>query len=363
MSRSGGVTRTVGNKRRVVVLLLAVVISFGWANTPLPAQTEETPDELADLTLEELMKLDVLPISVLGTHIHLAGEWMIGYKFMFMRMDGNRNGTDRKTVGDVLQDFPIAPTDMNMAMHMVEVMYAPSNDLTLMAMFPYFQLSMDHVTRKGVLFTTESQGIGDVSFSALYTVYGDVERGRHRLLVIPGLSFPTGSIDEKGETPAGPDQQLPYPMQLGSGTFDLLSGLAYLGESDNWAWQAQATGTIRLGKNSRDYRLGNRLRVTPSVSRKLTDTTSLSAEIEGYIWGNIHGADPELNPAIVPTANPSLRGGARIDLVFGLNVYVPEGRYDGNRLALEVGFPVYQSLDGPQLETDWRLRAGWNWTF
>ena len=251
MSRSDRVIRTVGDKRRVVVLLLLVIISFGWANAPLPAQqTEEKPDELADLTLEELMKLDILPINVLGTHTHLAGEWMIGYKFMFMRMNGNRDGTDRKTVSDVLQDFPVAPTDMTMAMHMVEVMYAPSNDLTLMAMFPFLQLSMDHVTRSGLAFTTESQGIGDVSFSALYTVYGDVERGRHRLLVIPGLSFPTGSIGEKGETPAGPDQQLPYPMQLGSGTFDLLSGLAYLGESDNWAWDAQAMGTIRLGKTA-----------------------------------------------------------------------------------------------------------------
>ena len=364
MRRSDRVTRTAGNKRRIVVLLLAVIISIGWSNTLLPAQeTEETPDELADLTLEELMKLDVLPISVLGTHTHLAGEWMIGYKFMFMRMNGNRDGTDGKTVGDVLQDFPIAPTDMTMAMHMVEVMYAPSNDLTLMAMFPYLRLSMDHVTRSGLAFTTESQGIGDVSFSALYTVYGDVERGRHRLLLIPGLSFPTGSIGEKGETPAGPDQQLPYPMQLGSGTFDLLSGLAYLGESDNWAWDAQAMGTIRLGENSRDYRLGNRLRLTSSVSRKLTNATSLFTGIEGYIWGNIHGADSQLNPAIVPTANPSLRGGERIDLVFGLNVYAPAGRYEGNRLALEVGFPVYQSLEGPQLETDWRLSAGWNWSF
>ena len=83
---------------------------------------------------------------------------MIGYKFMLMRMDGNRDGTDRKTVA--------------MAMHMVEVMYAPSNDLTLMAMFPYLQLSMDHVTRKGLTFTTESQGIGDISRMA--------GRGRNR---------------------------------------------------------------------------------------------------------------------------------------------------------------------------------------
>ncbi len=222
---------------------------------------------------------------------------------------------------------------------------------------------MDHVTRSGLTFTTESEGIGDVSFSALYTVYGDVERGWHRLLVIPGLGFPTGSIGEKGETPAGPDQQQPYPMQLGSGTFDLLSGLAYLGESGDWAWDAQAMGTIRLGENSRDYRLGNRLRLTSSVSRKLTNATSLFTGIEGYIWGDIHGADPQLNPAIVPTANPSLRGGERIDIVFGLNVYAPEGGLEGNRLAVEAGFPVYQSLDGPQLETDWRLSAGWNWSF
>ncbi len=126
MSRSDRVIRTVGDKRRFVVLLLVVIISFGWANAPLPAQqTEEKPDELADLTLEELMKLDILPINVLGTHTHLAGEWMIGYKFMFMRMDGNRDGTDRKTVSDVLQDFPVAPTEMTMAMHMVEVHCCP----------------------------------------------------------------------------------------------------------------------------------------------------------------------------------------------------------------------------------------------
>ncbi len=28
-----------------------------------------------------------------------------------------------------------------------------------------------------------------------------------------------------------------------------------------------------------------------------------------------------------------------------------------------VGLPVYQWLDGPQLETDWRLTAAWDWTF
>ena len=351
------------SRRRVCVWLLAVLISFGWAHTSLLAQeTEEPPTGLTDLSLEELMATDVVPINVLGTHTHLAGEWMIGYKFMFMRMDGNRDGPDRRTASEVLQDFPVTPTDMNMAMHMIEVMYAPSNDLTLMAMFPFLQLSMDHLTRTGVQFTTESQGIGDVSLSALYTVYGDIETG-HRLVVIPGLSCPTGSIGEKDRTPAGPDQQLPYPMQLGSGTFGLLPGFAYLGESENWSWLARATGTIQLGKNSNDYSLGDRLLLTSRISRKLTNTSSLSARIAGLIWGNIDGADPQLNPVIVPTADPNRRGGERIDILFGVNVYVPKGSLKGNRLALEVGFPLYQALNGPQLETDWRVTAGWSWPF
>ncbi len=353
----------IRNQTRLIIALLLVAILIAWTNTPLLAQqTQEAPEDLADLTLDELMELDVLYINVLGTHTHLAGEWMNGYKFMFMKMQGNLDGTNRRTAGDVLQDFPVTPTDMNMAMHMIEVMYSPWNDLTLMAMFPYLDISMDHLTRSGVQFTTETQGIGDISLSGLYTVYGEVEKGGHRLLVIPGLSFPTGSIDERGDTPAG-NQQLPYPMQLGSGTFDLLAGFAYLGESESWAWLTEAKGTIRLGKNSRDYSLGNQLHLNAWVSRLLTSMTSLSAQIDGFIWGNIDGADPELNPAVVPTADPNRRGGKRVDFVLGLNLYASEGRFNGNRLAIEAGLPVYQSLDGPQLENDWRLAAVWNWTF
>ena len=361
MTGPASLIRTLNQKRLTIALLLVATLG-AWAGTPLLAQESQCPGDLTDLSLEELMELDVLSVSVLGTHTHLAGEWMIGYRFMFMRMQGNRDGTSRQSSGDVLQNFPVTPTEMNMAMHMFEVMYVPSRDLTLMAMFPYLRLSMDHLTRSGVQFTTESQGLADISFSGLYTVYGDAEKGGHRLLVIPGVSFPTGSIDQKDDTPAG-HQRLPYPMQLGSGTFDLLPGFAYLGESENWAWLTEVKGTVRLGKNSRDYSLGDRLHLNASLSRRLTRVTRLSARMEGFIWENIDGADPELNPAMVPTADPNRRGGKRVDFVLGLNLYGPEGRFKGNRLAIEAGLPVYQSLDGPQLENDWQLTAGWHWTF
>ena len=60
---------------------------------------------------------------------------------------------------------------------------------------------------------------------------------------------------------------------------------------------------------------------------------------------------------------PESAAGQRIDLLFGLNLFRSDGRLAGNRITLEGGLPVYQSLDGPQLETSWRIQVGWEFTF
>ena len=62
---------------------------------------------------------------------------------------------------------------------------------------------------------------------------------------------------------------------------------------------------------------------------------------------------------IVPTAAPDLSVGGRVDLLVGAAFAPQTGLLRGHRLALEVGRPVYQSLDGPQLETDWTATQGW----
>ena len=43
---------------------------------------------------------------------------------------------------------------------------------------------------------------------------------------------------------------LPFPMQIGSGTFDWRPGLTYIGHADRLSWGSQVLGTIRTGKNS-----------------------------------------------------------------------------------------------------------------
>ncbi|MEQ9618234.1 MAG: transporter [Deltaproteobacteria bacterium] len=304
------------------------------------------------------------PIGVMGEHTHSAGEFMLSYRYMFMNMDGMRIGTNRVSNQRVLEDFMVTPTDMDMQMHMFGLMYAPTDFITLMGMIPYVKKSMNHLTRMGVRFKTESEGLGDIKLTGLIKIF---DAHNQRVHLNAGISFPTGSIDKKDNTPAGPNQQLPYPMQLGSGTVDLLPGITYLGQHSMVSWGAQVSGTIRLGENDRDYSLGNRFDATAWGAWDWFNWVSTSARMDWQSWGNIDRADPALNPAMVPTADPDLQGGDRLDLLFGLNFYVPEGPalIKGQRLAVEFGFPVYQDLNGPQLETDWVLWLGWQyaWSF
>ena len=249
---------------------------------------------------------------------------------------------------------------MNMAM----LMYAPSDYLTLMATAPYIKKEMDHETTAGVRFTTRSEGIGDIEVKGIYTFYGEPD-DKHRLMFAGGFSLPTGSIDRKDiqANPANGQQKLPYPMQLGSGTVDFLPGLAYLGEVDRWAWGAEALATVRLGTNSNSYSLGNQYSFSFWGNWKWKNTVAPFFRMDTKIWGNIDGADPELNPATVPTADPNLRGGERVDLILGINFYQPRGKFKGHRFAIEAGAPIYQSLDGPQLETDLLFSVGWTYTW
>ncbi len=304
------------------------------------------------------------PIGVMGDHTHAPGEWMLSYRYGRMNMSGNRSGTDELTAAQVRADFMVAPLSMDMEMHMFGIMYGVNERLTLMGMLPYVEKSMDHLGGMGT-FTTRSKGIGDTKITGLYTLRNtqDANQVNTRVHATFGLSLPTGSITERDTTPMGPNQKLPYPMQLGSGTFDPILGLTYVQERPTWSFGGQVSTTIRMGKNNEGYRLGNEGKATLFAARPINDYASLSLRLEGSAWGNIHGQDNDLNPAMVPTARTDLRSGRRVDGFVGINLLQNEGALKDHRLALEYGLPLYQNLKGPQLEVDHRLMLGWQWAF
>jgi len=151
-------------------------------------------------------------------------------------------------------------------------------------------------------------------------------------------------------------------MQLGSGTWDLLPGLTYLGNNDTLNWGAQGVAVVRLGDNDNDYTLGDRFNLTGWIAKNWTSQWSSSLRVNGEWWGNIDDSDKKLSPMapnMVPTADPDKRAGRRFDLLLGASFAPASGWFQGQRFAAEFGAPVYQNLDGPQLETDWTVTFGW----
>ena len=324
------------------------------------------------------------PIGVMGDHIHKKGEWMLSYRYMHMQMKDNADGTDDLDPETIVTTIPnrfsgmpmqpptlrVVPTEMTMGMHMIGLMYAPTDKLTLMAMTSFVQKEMSHITFQGGMgtsqlgtFTTETNGLGDTRISALV---GLLAKDNHRLHINAGFSIPTGSITREDEilTPleTRPRVRLPYPMQLGSGTLDLLPGITYYSRFNDLGWGAQLLGTVRLGENAEEYRLGNLIQFTGWGSYQLARWISSGLRFTYKEQGKIEGIDPEI-VAPVQTADPDFQGGTHLDGSISVNLIGQSGFIQNHRLAFEYGIPLIQELNGPQMKTKSTLILGWQYAF
>lgn len=319
--------------------------------------------------------LDHAPIGVMGDHRHGRGEVMISYRFMHMDMAGIQIGTDDVTPEQVATTVPnrffgapgqpptlrIVPTSMRMDMHMAGLMYGVTDDVTLMVMGTYITKEMDHITFQGGMgttqlgtFRTRTADLGDTKVSALIGITDTVHLNA-------GVSIPTGTITEEAQilTPMGmePTVRTPYPMQIGSGTFDLEPGITYRDQSEHFGWGAQVRGTIRLGTNDEGYSFGDRYMATAWVAAAITPGVAISGRIQAETLGQIDGIDPQI-VGPVQTANPDFQGGESITAFAGVNFAATSGALKGWRLGIEGGVPLVQDLNGPQMPTDFTLTVG-----
>ncbi|MEJ6571117.1 MAG: hypothetical protein QNL39_03955 [Akkermansiaceae bacterium] len=297
------------------------------------------------------------PIGVMGDHIHRKGGLMASYRYMFMNMESNYEGSSKISDTAARNGYMMNATDMQMEMHMLGVMYAPTDKLTLMLMSNYIDTSMGMINGMGVKATMRSLGWGDTTLAAYYGLYKNSGSSAHLGL---GVSAPTGSIDEK--MPNG--RHMGYPMQLGSGTWDLKPSFTWLRESNDWSYGSQLSAVIHLDENDNGYTLGDSAALTGWVSRRLNAWSAVSLRLTGSTWENVDGhvnqmpvipMGPLAGQPAAAVADPDARGGSRLDLSLGLNLWSTE---NGTRFAIEGGAPIYQDLDGPQLGTAWFVTAG-----
>ena len=336
------------------------------------------------------------PLGVTGDHAHGGGKLMLSYRFMGMAMEGLLDGTDSISTEEALRHYQMVPTAMQMQMHMFGMMLAPHDSVTFMAMTSYQSNFMemqgahthgggDHDHPVGHQ-EMESAGLGDLRFSALIPL---LDTSNVDLILNAGVSIPTGAIDVEGTHGGDALIVLPYPMQLGSGSFELRPAVTFARTSGFWSYGAQARAAIPLNNNSRDYRLAPTVGSTLWGARKLNDWLSISVRGSIQNWENIttsmehtesehdahagHDHDSHTAPAaptqttyMSPTMDPKLQGGTRANLVTGVNFIVPDrfvGILAGQRLAVEFQMPVYQNLEGPQMALGWTIVAGWQYAF
>ena len=318
------------------------------------------------------------PIGVMGDHMHKTGEWMFSYRYMSMSMEDNLQGSNNispEGIRDSGLGLRVVPLQMTTDMHMFGAMYAPSDKLTLMLMVNYVEKEMDHLTfmmpmgpmmpmsmNETGVFTTKTSDIGDTKIGALYSLRSGDNTNIHLNL---GLSIPTGKIDYTDQilTPMNttPSPRLPYPMQLGSGTYDIQPGITYAGTRNSWDWGSQVKMIIRLDDNDEGYSLGDQTQVTSWGGYRFTHWLTGSLRLTYTHTDEISGKDALINLP-VQTSNPDNFGGERIDLGVGITLIGSEGAQKGHRLAFEYETTIDQDVNGIQMEMQDMLTIGYQFS-
>jgi hypothetical protein len=325
------------------------------------------------------------PAGVMFDHmLGKTGEMMVGARYMRTTQGGNmqqglHNVSDQAIVRNGCNGDPCftTPSEMNMNMIMLDLMYAPTDWLTLMLMPQFVDMNMTTRTLDGAPPATFEQqaliehhtlhphttgGIGDTGMYAMVKLF-DVPG--HHIHGTVGVTAPTGDVNIKFRDTHRIDAGFQhYGMQTGSGTWDFKPSITYSGKLEKFSWGAQLNGTVRLeDHNESGFAFGDIFQSTAWGSYSLLDWLSASVRgvytVQGTVRGEYNGTINKLGPQDYP----SNHGGRYWDIGFGLNAFVPAGDLQGNNLSFEWLQPVSDDVNGYQLPRGGALSATWSYAF
>ena len=350
---------------QLIVALVAIIAA--------PTSFAQTvPAELLDLSIEDLFETRVTSSTERSSN---EQRWSLEIGYDRSEFNEYFIGSSKVSYDDVLfqpgseprtnRNYPVAPTKIQQTVQSIRLAYGLSPTITLRGHLPLIHQSTDHIS---VIpgydeFNISSDGIGDIVLLADSIIYQSVNSV---LRFGSGLSFPTGSIDEQGDTPRAPgDQQLPYTMQLGSGTWDLPLLMSYQKYEEVIIWGVEANARIRTGRTDRDYSLGDTYSLGGWLELPMSDEVILGLRTDLISRGKIQGDDTDLMvpipgfPYPAAVVDPNAFGGEQIDMTLYATVRL------GNdwRIRLRYKEPVWLDLNGPQTALDRSITVSLSTTF
>ena len=287
-----------------------------------------------------------------------AGSLYVGYRYSAEKFRGTLIGTQDISGDEVRDFFTVAPLLLDRWTGEVDVRLGLGLATVEFSM-PWVRNQLLNETDTG-FFESSSQFLGDISLRGLFDI---LQLDGNRLSLTLGATVPTGKIGKRGATVSQPRGILPFSMQGGSGSPDILAGLTYLAQNELASIGAQINSVIRIVDNNRDYRLGDEFTFSVWGAYNVTEWASFS--LRGFYEdrADVQGFDSRTDGSVDPLANPFAQGGERVVIPIGLNLYLREGRAAGHRLSIEFYYPVHEDLNGPQMSAHRTLVASWQTVF
>ena len=291
------------------------------------------------------------PIGFHADHTHQLKTGMVSYRIMPMQMNTLINKTDETSVKDTLSQYMMSPQKMNSTMHMLGGMWGLNHTTTLTAMIGYTQKEMTTINQMDQSNTETTSGFGDLKLGAIINLK---ETQNTRWVVNTGVSLPIGSITESNTD----GTHLPYGMQLGSGTFDLMVGTSVSRYFNSYSLGGQLKGTVRTGKNKYNYRLGNTYQASVYAQKKWSNHWVSSVQSSLIMVDNINGSDSSLSSNQISMSPAYQSNNGRTILDVGLGGYYLPKAFKKTRIGFEYKTPLYYKTNTTQLAYDGLLLIG-----
>jgi len=314
-----------------------------------------------------------MPLNIMGAGVAETEEFRFKLGYSLMSMDGLKHGNDNVTETSLLGmpamgKFMAVPTSMDMKMKSLVAGYSFSDNFFGGVMLMRSESEMDMLFNApmkamfGKGYTMESHGMADTMVMTKYRLYTDDSLvPSKQVSFMFNLNLPTGSINEKNKEHPNPvmsRRQLPYGMQLGSGTVDPTFGILYQGYYSPFWWGLNGQYTWRFYDNERKYRLGDEFKADAYVmyqaSPSVVTHLQLNGKIKGKIDGTMYGGVSE-SANMSPLWDTDSYGGESVNLTMGLQ-WQPVSH---NIIELTAGVPLYQDVDGTQLSQNYHVGLVW----
>ena len=318
------------------------------------------------------------PAGVQFNHLLSEDQSMIGYRYMFhieggdvMRGSQPLNNQQIFLSGCSSNNCLYAPAEHAMHMHMFDIMYAPTDWMTLMLMPQLVDMSMtldplvDNASSYGGghshggngPVSHSSGGLADTGLYSLFKLYADKEK---QLILSIGGTAPTGNIQQF----MSDGSLLHYGMQLGSGTWDLKPSLSFTQNLQDFMFGAQVTGTQRLqSANSDGYRLGNQVQSSSWLSYNYANFLYPSVRILYTHQEQLTGTSKGLSSKTSPVDYVQNYGGDFWDIGFGVGTAIDKGILKGQHFSVEWLQPLASHFNGTQLDRIGALNVNWSYNF